>query len=130
MVIDSSALIAILFGEPEARGMAIAIDQDPVRLVSSVSVFESSIVALARLGQDGCDEFDLLVSRLDPDIRPFGASDLGLAKEAYRRFGKGRHPASLNFGDCFTYALSRASREPLLFKGEDFSKTDLKFVDY
>ncbi len=130
MVIDSSALMAILFGEPEAHDLARALDRDTVRLISAVSIFESSIVALARLGQDGCDELDLLLARLEPEIRAFEPRDLPLVRAAYQQFGKGRHPAALNFGDCFSYALARASGEPLLFIGEDFNKTDLTPVDW
>lgn len=130
MVIDSSALMAMLFGEPECRALARAIDQDPVRLISAVSVFESSIVALARLGEDGCDELDLLMARIQPDVRAFEAEALSPIRAAYARFGKGRHPAGLNFGDCFSYALSRSTGEPLLFKGNDFNKTDLALVAY
>ncbi|MCA9779668.1 MAG: type II toxin-antitoxin system VapC family toxin [Candidatus Eremiobacteraeota bacterium] len=130
MVIDSSALIAILFGEPEALALAQAIDRDPVRLISAVSIFESSIVALARLGQDGCDELDLLLARTNAEVRAFEPADLPLVRTAYRDFGKGRHPAALNFGDCFSYALASVTGEPILFKGEDFSKTDLRLVEF
>ncbi|MEW6278694.1 MAG: type II toxin-antitoxin system VapC family toxin [Candidatus Eremiobacterota bacterium] len=130
MVIDSSALIAILLGEREWRELARAIDRDPTRLVSSVSVLEASLVSFARLGADGLDELDLLLNRIACHTRAFTAEDIPLARQAFVRFGKGRHPAALNFGDCFSYALSKRSGERLLYKGHDFALTDVDGVDY
>jgi len=130
VVIDTSALLAMLFAEPEALAMAHAVDLDPTRLVSGASVFEASMVSVARLGSDGLDELDLLLTRLESEIRPFTAKDIVFVRDAYLRFGKGRHPASLNFGDCFAYALAAAAGQPLLFKGKDFSQTDITRVDY
>lgn len=130
MVIDTSALLAILFHEPEWRRMAVAIDRDPVRLVSAVSVFESSMVAAARLGADGIDELDLMLSRISPVVREFAAADLPLVRRGYLEYGKGHHPAGLNFGDCFPYALAIRTGEPLLFKGDDFGQTDVTVVSY
>lgn len=130
MVIDSSALLAMLLQEPEWRAFAIAIDRDPVRLVSSVTVVESSIVVLARIGPDGVDDLDLLLSRLQAELKPLRPTDVSVVRNAYVRFGKGRHPASLNFGDCFSYALAVTSGQPLLFKGNDFSQTDVEQVKW
>jgi ribonuclease VapC len=130
VVIDTSAITAMLLLEPEWRALAEAVDRDPVRLVSAISVMEASIVALARLGDDGLDELDLLLARTGSEVRPFSATDLSQARQAFLRFGKGRHSARLNFGDCFAYALAASSGEPLLFKGDDFSQTDIPRVDY
>ena len=120
----------MLFLEAEWRGIAQALERDAVRLVSSVSVFEASIVAVARIGSDGLDELDLLLTRINATICPFRAEDLVGARAAFLRFGKGRHPAALNFGDCFSYALASSRAERLLFKGNDFSQTDLATVNY
>ncbi len=130
MVIDSSALVAMLANEPEAGVMAEAMATDPKRLVSSVSVLETGIVIESRYGAAGGRELDLLLHRCRMDIVPLTAEQVELAREAYRRFGKGSHPAGLNLGDCATYALSRSTGEPLLFKGNDFSQTDLSLVSY
>lgn len=125
MVIDSSAALAILLGEAEDEAFADAIDADPTRLMSAVSVLEASIVVEARKGPAGGRELDLLLHRGRIDVVPFNAHQLELAREAYRRFGKRHHPAALNFGDCCAYALAAASGEPLLFKGDDFTRTDI-----
>jgi len=128
MVIDSSAALAILLGEMEDAVFAAAIDADPTRIMSAVSVLESSIVIEARKGPAGGRELDLFLHRGRIDVVPFNAHQLELARDAYRRFGKGRHPAALNFGDCCTYALAAASGEALLFKGDDFDRTDILVV--
>jgi len=125
MVIDASAALAILLGEVEDETFAEAIEADPMRLMSAVSVLETSIVVEARKGAAGARELDLLLHRGRIDIVPFNAHQLELARDAYRRFGKGYHPAALNFGDCCAYALAAASGEPLLFKGNDFIQTDI-----
>lgn len=130
MVIDTSALVAILGNEPERERMAVAIDADPTRLVSAATVFETSIVLLARYGHDAIDDLELLLTRIKSDTRPFRADDLAVARRAYSQYGKGRHPAGLNFGDCFAYALSRITAQPLLFKGDDFAQTDVSAVLY
>ena len=128
MVIDSSALVAVLTNEPEAHAMAEAIAADPKRLVGAVSVLETGIVMEARYGLAGGRELDLLLHRCQIDIVSLSPEQVDLAREAYRKFGKGQHPAGLNLGDCATYALSRSTGEPLLFKGRDFSQTDLRLV--
>jgi ribonuclease VapC len=129
MVIDTSALLAILGDEPEAPAFASAIEQDPVRLVSAASVLEASIVVVARHGDSGARELDLLLLKAQAEVVPVTAEHAALGRDAYVRYGKGRHPAGLNFVDCFAYALARASGEPLLFKGDDFGRTDVAAVD-
>jgi ribonuclease VapC len=124
MVVDTSALLAILMNEPEAEGFAVAIESDPIRLVSAGTLLETGLVAEGRWGDAGGRELDLLVAKAGIDVAPFDAEQV----EAFRRYGKGRHPAGLNFGDCFAYALSRASGQPLLFKGGDFAQTDVDRV--
>lgn len=126
MVIDSSAVVAILLEEPEASVFAKAIAADTVRLMSAVSAFEAAIVVEARKGEAGGREFDLLLHRTRIELVPFRAEHLELTRWAWRRFGKGRHSAGLNLGDCFSYALAKSLGEPLLFKGNDFSKTDIR----
>jgi len=130
MVIDSSALVAILANEPQARVMAEAMAADPKRLVSTVSVLETGIVIEARYGPAGGRELDLLLHRCRMDVVPLTSEQVELAREAYRQFGKGIHPAGLNLGDCAAYALARSTGEPLLFKGNDFGQTDLRTVSY
>jgi ribonuclease VapC len=125
MVIDSSAALAILLGEADDETFAEAIDADPRRIMSAVSVLETAIVVEARKGPAGGRELDLLLHRGRFDVVPFNAHQLELARDAYRRYGKGNHPAALNFGDCCAYALAAASGEPLLFKGQDFTQTDI-----
>ena len=125
MVIESSALVAILFGESDAAALAAEIERDATRLMSAASALEVAMVIESELGEEGGRELDLLLMRVGVEIVPFTEEHLRLARHAFRTFGKGRHPAGLNFGDCFAYALSKASGEPLLFKGADFAKTDI-----
>ena len=126
MVVDSSALVAILLKEPERDAFAESIAAAGIRMISSVNALETAIVILARKGEAGLRELDLLSHAAGLDIVAFSGEHLMLAREAYQRFGKGRHSAGLNFGDCCAYALSRHSGEPLLFKGDDFSRTDVE----
>ena len=128
MVIDTSALIAILLGEHDSEIFAIAIANDPKRLISAFSVLEVSIVIEAKKGEAGGRELDLLLHRSQIEIVAMDSDQAELARIAWRTFGKGRHQAGLNIGDCCSYALSKSSGEPLLFKGNDFSKTDLEIV--
>ena len=125
MVIDTSALLAILFNESDTEYFEAAIAADLTRLMSTASVLETSIVVEARLGEAGGQEFDLLLQKAQITIVPFTAQQTEVARHAYRVYGKGRHVAGLNYGDCFAYALARATDEPLLFKGNDFSQTDI-----
>ncbi|MCD6293056.1 MAG: type II toxin-antitoxin system VapC family toxin [Deltaproteobacteria bacterium] len=130
MVLDTSAIIAILTAEPESRRLAHAIAADPKRMISSISLLEAGIVIEARKGESGGRELDLLLHRIQVEVIPLTTEMTQLAQEAWRRFGKGRHPAKLNIGDCCAYALSKYSGEPLLFKGDDFNQTDIAFVEY
>jgi ribonuclease VapC len=128
MIVDTSALIAIAWDEPERARFEDAIEADPVRLVSAASVLEGAIVMMRRTGAaapEAIARFHELLDELGLDIEPVSASQIGLAEAAYLSFGKGLHPAGLNFGDCFAYALAKETGEPILFKGDDFAQTDL-----
>jgi len=126
MVIDTSALLCVLLDEPDAETFRQAIAADPVRLVSAASLLETSIVIESRVGDSGGRELDLMIHRARIDVAAVTVEQVEVARHGFRAFGKGRHPAGLNFGDCFAYALSRTSGEPLLFKGSDFSRTDVR----
>jgi ribonuclease VapC len=128
MVIDSSVILALLFNEPEADDIETAIDEDPVRLMSVASGLEAAIVVEARLGAAGGREFDLLLHKTRIELVTVTDEQMEAGRTAWRRFGRGRHDANLNFGDCFSYALAATSGEPLLFKGDGFSKTDVPRV--
>lgn len=128
MVIDSSAVIAILLGEPERARFAELIATSPVRLMSAVSRLEAGMVIESRKGAGGRRDLDRFMNEARIQFVGFGRGDAEVALQAWRRFGKGRHPAALNFGDCCTYALCKATGEPLLAKGDDFSRTDVKLV--
>jgi ribonuclease VapC len=130
VVIDTSAIVAILGLEPESARLAQAIEADPNRLISAATIVEAGLVIESRYGAAGGREFDLLVAKAGFSIETVTADHADVAREAWRRFGKGRHPAGLNFGDCFSYALARISGEPLLFKGGDFASTDVSVVQY
>jgi len=126
MVVDNSVLIAILHGEPEASAFRNAIKAAPSGLLSASTRVEANIVALGRRDDAGLEEMQALIENLKLDVVPLSNAQAQLAIDAFRRYGKGRHPAGLNFGDCFSYALAKATGEPLLFKGDDFSQTDIK----
>lgn len=125
MVIDTSAIVAILADEPERRSFNLIIEADRVRLLSAVSLVETAIVLGNRYGEAAERELDLFVYKANIEITPVDTEQAGVARRAYIRFGKGRHPARLNFGDCFAYALAKVTGEPLLYKGSDFSQTDI-----
>ncbi len=125
MVIDTSAILAILFKESECEDFVDAIATARVRLVSSLNALEVAIVVRARKGPSAIREFDLLCHYAGFEIVAFTEEHFLLARRAYEKFGKGRHPAKLNLGDCCAYALSQYSGEPLLFKGSDFTRTDI-----
>jgi ribonuclease VapC len=114
MVIDTSAVLAILFGEPEASEFADVIAADPVRLMSASTALEASIVINVRKGEAGSRELDLMLYRVGIEIVPFNKEQAEIAYQAWKKYGKGNHPASLNFGDCFAYALAQHAGEPLL----------------
>lgn len=125
MVIDTSAVMAILQQEDEAEHFARLIEDASVKLMSAGAVLEAGIVAESRRGRTGASELENFLLRAAIEIVAFDAEQATLAREAYRRYGKGRHPAALNMGDCFSYALAKASGEPLLFKGDDFGRTNI-----
>ncbi len=125
MVIDSSALIAILLNEPEREPFTDQIELATIRLVSVASILETSIVLTVKFGKSQDQEVDNLLAILSADLMPVDRDQLALARKAFHRYGKGHHPARLNFGDCFSYALAKQTGEPLLYKGTDFSLTDI-----
>jgi ribonuclease VapC len=126
MVIDTSALVAILDNEADARRYAEAIAAAPVRLVSAATLLEASIVLVARHGEEALADLDQLLRDAEAEVVPVTEEHARLARRGFLQFGKGRHPARLNYGDCFAYALAKASSEPLLFKGNDFAHTDVE----
>jgi ribonuclease VapC len=129
MVIDTSALVAILQREPERRPFIEAIEAADARLMSVATFVEISIVIDARHGAEGRRDLDHFISRAGIELVPVDAEHGTVACSAFSRFGKGRHRAGLNYGDCFSYALATSRGEPLLFKGDDFVHTDVTIVD-
>ncbi len=125
MTLDTSAVLAVLQDESERPAFVSLIEQAPRRLISAVSVLEAAMVLEGRRGDDAGSDLDLFLHRASIETVPFDQEQLAVARTAFRRFGKGRHPAGLNFGDCAAYALAQSSGEPLLFKGTDFSATDV-----
>jgi ribonuclease VapC len=130
MIVDSSALVAILRNEPEALRLAGAIGESSVRWLPASCFLESSMLLLGRDGEEGVRDLDLVIARFRIEIVGFTESQARLAREAFKRYGKGRHPAKLNFGDCMAYALARETGEELLFKGTDFGQTDIAVAAY
>ena len=125
MIVDTSALIAILLNEPDAEMLSAAIASADPRIISAVSALEASIVIESKKGETGLALLDELLSLAQFEIVAFDDTQQRIARVAYRRYGKGRHPAGLNFGDCCAYALAKARNETLLFKGNDFNQTDI-----
>lgn len=125
MVLDSSAIISVLRQEPGSDELLDAIETARVRRVSTATLVETAIVVQARFGDAGERELDVILHRLGVDVVPVMEEHADIARSAFRRFGKGRHPAALNYGDCFPYTLAMSLGEPLLFTGDDFSKTDV-----
>ncbi len=128
MIIDSSAICAILFGEPDAKRYEEAIAAADIRRMSAINLFEASIVVESRAGLLGGDQLDALLERASIQVAPVTIEHVASARRAWRRFGRGNHPARLNLGDCLAYALAEVTREPLLFKGDDFARTDIESV--
>ena len=126
MVIDTSAIVAIALDEPDAAEFEQQIADDPVRLISAATLLEVAIVLETRLGEAGGREFDLWLLKIGADIVAVDAEQIEAARRAWRRYGKGRRAAGLNYGDCFSYALAVTRGEPLLFKGDDFARTDVR----
>jgi ribonuclease VapC len=125
MVIDTSALLAIFLAEPERKPFLKLIIEAPSKLISAANVLETGIVLEARRGEAAGREFDLFVVRANLEVVSVDGEQVEVARSAWRKYGKGRHPAALNFGDCFAYALAKSSGEPLLAKGTDFAQTGI-----
>lgn len=126
MIVDSSAILAVLFDEPDAAVYAAAISTASSCRISAANYVEAAVVVESQSPAAGGRQFDTFMRRAGITIEPVTEEHALLARQAYADYGKGRHPAGLNFGDCFSYALAKAFREPLLFKGNDFSRTDVE----
>ncbi len=126
MVLDTSAVLAIFLAEPERQSFLQAIAKAELRLISAANVLEIGIVLEAKRGEAAGREFDLFLQAADLHMVAVDSEQIEAARAAWRNFGKGRHAAALNFGDCFAYALAKTSGEPLLAKGNDFRQTDIK----
>ncbi|AVA24816.1 MULTISPECIES: type II toxin-antitoxin system VapC family toxin [Rhizobium] len=126
MVIDTSAIVAIFFNEPDALYYSERIADDPVRLISAATLVEAAMVIEGRFGEAGGAELDLWLHKTNLEVVAVTSEHADQARRAWRRYGKGRHPAGLNYGDCFSYALAALTGEPLLFKGNDFKQTDVE----
>lgn len=130
MVIDTSALVALIENEPPAAALRVAIANDSVRLISVVSVLEATCVLSARRGPSAVFELSMFLTDFHFEQIPFDSEQLAIAQSAWMVYGKGRHPAKLNFGDCASYGLALSRNAPLLFVGNDFPKTDVVAVVY
>jgi ribonuclease VapC len=126
MILDTSALVAVLYGEPEARDFVERIRAADVCQISVANHVELSMVIESQLGPNGARQADAFLRRAGVVVEPITIEQGDLARQAFLDFGKGRHKAGLNFGDCFAYALARATGEALLFKGDDFALTDIR----
>ena len=125
MIVDTSALLAVLFAETDAEIYAQALAGADHCRISAANYVEAAIVVEAQTRSDGGREFDAFFRRAGIAIEPVTEEHAHIARQAYAEFGKGRHPAGLNFGDCFAYALAKVAGEPLLYKGKDFARTDV-----
>ncbi|MCC6196962.1 MAG: type II toxin-antitoxin system VapC family toxin [Burkholderiales bacterium] len=125
MIVDTSAILAVLFSESDADRYARVIADAEVCRISAANFVEAAIVVEAQTRATGSRQFDAFLRRAGIVVEPVTEEQAHLARQAYADFGKGRHKAALNFGDCFAYALAKATGEPLLYKGEDFRKTDV-----
>lgn len=127
VAIDTSALVAVIFGEPDAQAIAALLARHAGDLViSAATVVEAGIVVESRQGADASADLRLLLTRLEVTVVPFDQTQSAAALAAWQRFGKGRHPAGLNLGDCYSYALARTLGADLLYKGDDFGQTDIR----
>lgn len=126
MILDTSALVAILFNEPDARRFAVAISEAEACRMSAVTFVDIATVVEASTKRSGTRQLDAFLRRASISIEPVTVEQAHVARQAYIDFGKGRHRAALNFGDCFSYALAKVTGESLLFKGSDFAKTDVR----
>lgn len=128
MIVETSAVVAVVLGEPDAERFVDALTVPALRLISAANVVEAGIVVEARQGPDAARDLAYLLEEIAIEVEPVDTEQARLAVDAWRRFGKGRHPAGLNLGGCFAYALARHRGEPLLFKGNDFTQTDVASV--
>ncbi|MBX3166092.1 MAG: type II toxin-antitoxin system VapC family toxin [Candidatus Eremiobacteraeota bacterium] len=128
MILDTSALVAIFYGEPERDDFIRRINLAPKCSLSVASFLELFMVTEKQLGADASRQIESFLRRAGIALEPITVEQAYLARQAFLDYGKGRHPAALNFGDCFAYALSKALDEPLLFKGQDFSRTDVRIA--
>jgi ribonuclease VapC len=128
MILDTSVVVAIVLGEPGFETFVNAIATAPICRISAASFVEASIIAESRIGDQGIRQCDSFFRASGISIEPVTEEQALLARQGYSDYGKGRHPAGLNFGDCFSYALAKATGESLLFKGKDFSQTDIQSV--
>ncbi|RWF99689.1 type II toxin-antitoxin system VapC family toxin [Mesorhizobium sp.] len=126
MVIDTSAVVAILRSEPEAARLEKALISDPIRLVPATCVLEARMVMVSRRGEHALAEIDLWLRKIEADIIPVDSELVDMATQAWLTYGKARHPAALNFADCLSYALAKRADEALLFIGKDFAQTDIE----
>lgn len=126
MILDSSAIIAILFAEPGYQDLVDRILEADRAAVGAPTLAETGLVFVGRGGGRNADPVERLIEELGVSVVPFGTAEWSIAVDAFRRFGRGRHPAALNFGDCLSYATAKSSRDTLLFVGNDFSRTDIK----
>ncbi|MER8780156.1 type II toxin-antitoxin system VapC family toxin [Mesorhizobium sp. M1006] len=126
MVIDTSAVVAILRSEPEAARLERALVSDPIRLIPATCVLEARMVMVSRRGEHALAEIDLWLRKIEADIIPVDSELVDLATQGWLTYGKGHHPAALNFADCLSYALAKRADEPLLFIGKDFGQTDIE----
>ena len=128
MIVDTSAVVSIAMDEPHARDLLRQLHQAPARFMSVASAVEACLVLVGRLGEGGRSDLDALLRHLKIELVPVDAEQCAVAQEAGVRFGKGRHGAGLNFGDCFSYALAAVRNDELLCTGNDFAQTDIAVV--
>jgi ribonuclease VapC len=126
VIVDTSALVAVILGEPDAEAQLARMAGAETLALSAATLAEALIVVEARQGREAATDLVALLAELEAEIASLDEDQAELAASAWRRFGKGRHPAALNLGDAFSYALAAARGEPLLFKGRDFSATDIR----
>ena len=126
MIVDTSAVLAVLFDEPDAERFTRAMAEAHHCRMSTANFLEAAFVVEGRAGMAGGHELDIFIERAAIELVPVSVEHMQAARRAWRRFGKGNHPARLNFGDCFAYALAEVTGEPLLYKDEDFALTDLE----
>ncbi len=126
MIVDTSAVLAVLFDEPDAERFTRAMAEAPHCRMSAANFLEAALVVEGRGGMAGGHELDIFIEKAAIELVPISIEHAQAARQAWRRFGKGNHSAGLNFGDCFAYALSEVTGEPLLYKGEDFALTDVE----